>query len=437
MTNLEKQLVEMDSYVAINDVLHNITLHPRQCIDILKMLAVKKSIVIYDTGTGKTLLAAAFMKMLLKEDPTRRFIFFCKKDQLIQTPEKLEKMTGFPVLVSAADEKSLRENVLSQDIYKYRIIMLTQECLFKQTILNKLYNIRKDITGIIIDEAHVLNNTTYAKSSEMLKAIVAKFEYVVALTATPIRTDVKQLAKLANLVDEKRYPNAKRLMDGLNKGTFSIIQDPCFFINRSAKDLGRVSKPNGYVVWCDPLAHQKEERRGGVALMQTCKGEGATTQVKALIELLKSKKGQKGLVYISEQVIYDWVTQHLNETNIRYRVIQGETPTWERAEIMKSFNNNNDDSIDVVLLSVTSAIDLDCNFVIFYEFTVDVEQMIGRSHRGLHNKEVDVYFLITKGTKEVDYFINNILNRCEIIANILGKENNAIKQIGEEIGVVS
>ena len=65
-------------------------------------------------------------------------------------------LTGFPVLVSAADEKSLRENVLSQDIYKYRIIMLTQECLLKQTILNKLYDIRKDITGIIVDNSQHL-----------------------------------------------------------------------------------------------------------------------------------------------------------------------------------------------------------------------------------------------------------------------------------------
>lgn len=439
MDQLEQQLCAMDSFIAMDDVLSGVKLHPKQCIDVLKMLYKKKAIVIYDTGTGKTLLAAAFMKMLLKEDPTRRFIFFCKKDQLIQTPKKLESLTGIPVLTSAADEKSVYDNILSNDIYKYRIIMLTQDCLFKKTVLDKLYAIRNDITGIIIDEAHELNNTSYAKSSEVLKAIVSKFEYTIALTATPIRTDVKQLAKLANLVNEDKYPNPKKLVTSLNSGRFSITEDPCFFINRSAEDLGRVSKPNGYVVWCSPLAHQKEEKRGGVALMQTCKGDGAVPQVTALINLLKDKKsnGKKGLVYISENVIYDWVKKNLNETDINYEIIQGETPTWKRAQIMDKFNDKEDTSIDVVLLSITTAVDLDCDFVIFYEFTVDVEQMIGRSHRGLSNKEVDVYFLITKGTGEVDYFINNILARCETITRILGKENNAIKQIGEEIGVRS
>lgn len=435
MTSLEKQLVEMDSFIAINDVLNNVTLHPRQCIDVLKMLAKKKAIVIYDTGTGKTLLAAAFMKMLLKEDPTRRFIFFCTKDQLIQTPKKLEEFTGFPVLVSDANEKNVVSKILTQDIYKYRIIMLTHNCILKRAVLDKLYSIREDITGIIIDEAHKLNNTSYAKTSEILKAVVSKFEFTIALTATPIRTDLKQLTKLANLVDAQRYPNPKKLLHDLDAGKFLLEQDPCFFINRSAEDLGRSSKPKGYVAWCSPLAHQKAETRGGVALMQTCKGDGAVPQVNKLIELIEHHKGEKGLVFISEGVIYDWVISNLKKTDIKYRIIQGMTPTWERAEIMQAFNDKDDTSIDVVLTSVTTAIDLDCSYVIFYEFTVDVEQMIGRSHRGLGNKEVSVYFIITRGTKEVEYFVNNILARCELIMRILGKENNAIKQIGEEIGI--
>lgn len=437
MTSLEQQLVEMDSFIAMDDVLNGITLHPKQCIDILKMLAIKKSIVIYDTGTGKTLLAAAFMKMLLKEDPTRRFIFFCTKDQLIQTPKKLESLTGFPVLVSDANEKSVVNNILTQDIYKYRIIMLTHDCILKRAVLDKLYSIREDITGIIIDEAHKLNNTSYAKTSEILKAVVSKFEFTVALTATPIRTDLKQLTKLANLVNASRYPNPKKLMNELDSGKYSLDKDPCFFINRSASELGRVAKPQGYVAWCSPLAHQKAETRGGVALMQTCKGEGAVPQVEKLIELIKHHKGEKGLVFISEGVIYDWVISNLNKTDIKYEIIQGVTPTWKRAEIMEAFNNEDDTSIDVVLTSVTTAVDLDCSYVIFYEFTVDVEQMIGRSHRGLGNKQVSVYFIITRGTKEVEYFVNNILERCELIMKILGKENNAVKQIGEEIGARS
>lgn len=434
MNNFEKALMTMDSFVAINDVLAGVTLHPKQCIDVVKMLYKKKAIVIYDTGTGKTLLAAAFMKLLLNQDPSRRFIFFCKKDQVVQTPKKLESLTGLPVLCSSSDAKSVREKILSQDMYKYRIILLTKECLFNEKVLNRLYEMRSDITGIIIDEAHELNNTSYASSSEMLQALVSKFEYVIALTATPIRTDIKQLAKLANLVDACSYNNPAKLLRSLQNGKFSLSEEPCFFINRKASELGRVSEPIGHVIWCSPMAQQVQEQRGGVVLMQVCKGAGATSQVNSLIELLRSKKGKRGLVYISQDSIYKWVRSYLDKTEIRYRVIQGETSIAERAEIMDSFNDPDKADIDVVLLSVTTAIDLDCDFVVFYEFTVDVEQMIGRAHRGLENKQLDVYFLITKGTREVNYFVENILMRCEAIAKILGKENTAVKQAGEEIG---
>lgn len=428
------EILEMDSFIAIQDVLNGVTLHPKQCIDVIKMLYQKRSILIYDTGTGKTLLAAAFMRMLIREDPSRRFIFFCIKDQITQTPKKLESLMGVPVLVSTADAKSV-DKVLQEDLLKYKVIMLTHQCLHSSVVLNYLYTIRQHITGIIVDEAHKLNNTSKARSADVLQAMLAKFEYVAALTATPIRSDLLQLVKLANLIAPDRYPNTKKLLNDLKSGYFSVDADPCFFINRAAEELGRTSHPEGHVVWCTPHTHQVEESRGGVFLMQTCKGKNANSQVRELIKLLQSKSGQKGLVYISQQTIYDWVTPHLTEAGIKFAIIQGSTSASDRESIMSRFNDPEDTSIDVVLLSVTTAVDLDCEYVVFYEFTVDVKQLMGRAHRGLENKVVQVYFLLTKGTGEVQYFIDNIYNKCELFARILGKEDRAILEVGEKIGL--
>ena len=44
MTELEKQLASMQSFEAIRYVLNDIELHDLQCIDIMKMLASKRSI---------------------------------------------------------------------------------------------------------------------------------------------------------------------------------------------------------------------------------------------------------------------------------------------------------------------------------------------------------------------------------------------------------
>ena len=47
--------------------------------------------------------------------------------------------------------------------------------------------------------------------------------------------------------------------------------------------------------------------------------------------------------------------------------------------------------------------------------------MIGRAHRGLGNKELDVYFIITENTPEVTYFMENrgiALSREKILNNV-------------------
>ena len=64
MTELERELIGLQSFDAADNILHGIKLHPLQIADVLKMIYSKRAIVRYDTGTGKTLLAAAAMKLL-------------------------------------------------------------------------------------------------------------------------------------------------------------------------------------------------------------------------------------------------------------------------------------------------------------------------------------------------------------------------------------
>lgn len=433
MYTLIDKICARNSYKAINDILKGATLHDLQCIDVVKMLAVKKAIVIYDTGTGKTLLAAAAMRLVLNAKPDAVFIMFVKKDQLVQTPTKLRNYADLSCLVTTAEADVINEQFLTKDLDKYNVLMLTHECLHSTKVLDAIYKIRDKVAGIIIDEAHEYNNFNNASSANVLHAMTKKFEYVWGLTATPIVTQLNQLARLANVVDANKYPDAKKLSRKLLNGEFSIQQDPGFFINRSASDLGRDSNPNGYVITVKPTDYQRTCNLGGVELFQVCKGEGAVAQVEALIQLIRDKinTDQRGLVYINQGSVLKWVCSNLDNTNIRYACINGGTALNKRSEIEQQFAKH---EYDVILTSITTAIDLDCDYVTFYEFTVLVNQMIGRAHRGLKPKELDVYFIITKDTNEEDYFINNIAAKCELVRQILGKGNSAVEAVAGHLG---
>ena len=143
--------------------------------------------------------------------------------------------------------------------------------------------------------------------------------------------------------------------------------------------------------------------------------------------------GERGLVYINQHVIREWVLRFLDNAGIRYGCINGKTSKLEDEEVMDKFNNKKD--LDVVITSVTEAIDLDCDWVMFYEYTVNVAQMIGRASRGLKDKTLKVYFMITEDTGELRYFYDNIYSVSEVIQKVVGKRYDAVFDVKLKSGV--
>ena len=416
MTPLEQELADLKSFDAGNDLLYGVTLHPAQIVDALKMLYSKRAILRYDTGTGKTLVASAVIKMLSREDSSRRFLMFVKKDQCIQTPKKMMGYLNMPVIASCASDSDVRNKILSGRYLQCPVVLLTYECLRNQSVMKNLFKNRDKFCCVIMDGAHTINNVGYARSADMMAGLVSRFEYCFALTATPFLTAPLQFAKLACIVAPDKFPDYRKLSRNLERGTFCIGDDPLFFINRTAEEMGRHSKYCGHIIWVDAMPHQLVEA-GGDALMQMCKGSGAINQAVSLVNTIKALEGKKGLVYVRQHSVREWVIKFFDKAGIRYECINGNV-VKERPQILERFNQGED--LDVLITSVTTAIDADCDYVCFYEFTVELKQMIGRADRGLKSKIVDIFYFLTKGSSEVGYFLDKIVARSELVKEILG-----------------
>lgn len=425
----EEALLNMQSFEAIKYILKDIELHDLQCVDVMKMLFAKKCMLIYDTGLGKTLLASAFIKLLCNEDPSRKFLIFVKKDQLIQTPDKITSACGKTIITSTAEASRLR-SIIDRGLDTANILMLTHGCLSNEKIMSELFNYKDSFCGIIIDEAHELNNFNRTDSGGMLEAVCGSFEYCIALTATPITTSITQLAKLAHIISKERYADYKMLERKLKNGSFDITDDRLFFISRNREEFNSECNYNGIIEFVQPTANQKAEC-GGAQLMKLCKGEGAVNQANKLVSVIKQRQGQHGLVYINQHDIRNWVLPFLDAGGIRYECINGSTKSDKRSEIMSTFNSS--DALDIVITSVTTAIDLDCDYVVFYEFTPLIKQMIGRAHRGLGAKNLDIIFILTEDSNELDYFAENILSRSYFARDILHKNYNEMEDAERQL----
>lgn len=427
---LQLKLLRLNSFDAFAKVLDGYSLEDFQCIDTLIALSQERCIIRYDTGMGKTLIASAIMRLLKKEVPSRKFIFVMKNAQMIQTPKKIIESTGLKVTATTAEQQQIDAKMLTRNFTENDVLMITHECLNSNVVMEVLHRNRKHFCGIVIDEAHELNNYLTADRSSMLVSMVKCFRFCYALTATPITTNEGQLAKLMHIVDHKRCPSAKAIEKALKSANASEILDcyPGLIISRTRKDLGILSELKGYIDVVKPTPYQMQEsNRTGVNLFNILKGEDAEPQIDKLISVLLNykSKNKKGLVFVNQHAIRENLLPNLERAGLRFKCINGKTKMSDRKTIMYEFNVEN--SLDVIITSVTTSVDLDCDFIYFYEFTADVQQMIGRGTRGLNPKKMDVRWMITESTPEVEYFFDKIVLRSLIIKNIFNIDISSIE----------
>lgn len=438
MGKLSKEILEKGSFACLNSLFteeSGVVLEDFQTVAVMLLLHNKKGIVVYDTGMGKTYVAGGFIKALQNMDKQSKFLFIGLNDQLEQTPDKLRKITGLKVAAFSAEATDVRSFEL-MDLTGINILFLTRECLSNETVMLKLYNELDLFKAVILDEAHSISNFYGSISGELLRSVVNRFEYKVALSATPITTKTLQLTQLAHIIDRDFIENpweTARLLDG---GYPLVADNPDFFILKRRSDIGADTYYVPKLLLVKPMSHQKGAE--GYDLFQTVKGDGAVRQAKALENIICAHMGknEKGLVYIRHHAVREWVVARFKETDIRFACINGKQDTVgpnkkpvSREAIYELFSKG---LLDVVITSITHCVDLDCDYIFFYEFYTDVKQMLGRGHRGLVPKQLTVYFMFTLDTGEIDFFLRNIYERSVLIQNVLNQISPELFKIAKE-----
>jgi hypothetical protein len=104
-----------------------------------------------------------------------------------------------------------------------------------------------------------------------------------------------------------------------------------------------------------------------------------------------------------------------------------------RADIFEGFAKG---EYDVLTTSVTTGLNLDSDYIIFVEFCTDIKQMMGRAERGLNPKTLDLYFIFTRKTGEIDFFLKYIYQRSLSIQEVLRKDYSTLIRVGAELSTM-
>ena len=429
-------LLEQDEYSYVEELkfcVKNRVLAPFQTRLVAYGLINKKCILSADTGLGKTGIAAGLINCISQKIDYMKWIFVCPAFNMVQTVNELEDSV-YTRKVMYSDNKEISIfDFTTSSINDWDIAVISYEALANQTLQRYLLENREVINGIIIDESQLVCNL-HGSTSQLLYSMSKNVEYMFMLTATPIRVNVGQFVKQVDILergifgaeipkvvryftkyDEDYKPIGVEHLDEL----LDLVEGRYISVTRDSLNLKGDYKVNMHL--CKPLRDYANVDRKDVPKLVKGDTDGpAMRKLYSEVERLTSE-GKKGLVYVNLNDNKDKVRSYLRDRGIAVEILDGNhTNSHKKKEEIKELFVN--DKINCVLTNLTVGLNLQCDFIIFYELTFDFKQMLGRGERGLKANNLELSFIIVDGTEDVNIFYENVYNRAKLLGSVCKKD---------------
>lgn len=439
LTKRENAYVEELKFCVKNRVLA-----PFQTRLLAYALINKRCILSADTGLGKTGLACGLINCVNQKQPSMKWILVCPAFNLVQTYEELEQSLYTAKVVCSDNQEWNRLSFMELSLKDWDVAVLSYEALANLDIQNYLLSNREFIQGLIIDESQLICNLN-GTTSVMLESMAIQMEYMVMLTATPIRVNVGQFIKQIHMLDRSVFGdevnNAVRYYTKYNEEMKPVgvthlarLLDEVsgHYISVTRDELGLKGDYSVNAILCTPRKDYSEVLRKDVPRL--VKGDYDGCAMKALYDEVSrfNNQGLKGLIYINLNENKDKVKRYLKDRGIDSEIFDGQhTKTKAQKERVKEKFINGE--VNCLITNLTVGVNLQCDYIIFYELTFDFKQMLGRGERGLKANNLQLSFIVVDNSDDVLIFYENVYNRAKLLGKVCGKDVKEIEEAYSKI----
>ena len=381
-----------------------------------------------DMGLGKTLQTIAFLSSQVQADTS--VLILAPSGLIYNWADEFQKFAPDLDVAIVHGLKSHRESILAENHQIY----VTSYATFRQD--SEIY---RDLSFdfLFLDEAQVMKNAQTKIAQSLRRFVVPS---VFALSGTPIENHLGELWSIFQIVLPGLLPAKKEFMKLSTERVAQFIKP---FVMRRKKEEVLTELPDLIeVVYKNELEDQQkaiylaqlqqmQERLGQVSdsefqrnrveiltglmrLRQICDTpalfmedyQGESGKLDSLRDLLVqiAEGGHRVLIFSQFRGMLDRIEQELPDLGLTSFKITGSTPSQERQEMTKAFNQGERDVFLISLkaggvgLNLTGA---DTVILVDLWWNPAVEsQAIGRAHRMGQEQAVEVYRLVTRGTIE-------------------------------------
>ena len=381
-----------------------------------------------DMGLGKTLQTIAFLSSQVQADTS--VLILAPSGLIYNWADEFQKFAPDLDVAVVHGLKSHRESILAENHQIY----VTSYATFRQD--SEIYrNLSFDF--LFLDEAQVMKNAQTKIAQSLRRFVVPS---VFALSGTPIENHLGELWSIFQIVLPGLLPAKKEFMKLSTERVAQFIKP---FVMRRKKEEVLTELPDLIeVVYKNELEDQQkaiylaqlqqmQERLGQVSdsefqrnrveiltglmrLRQICDTpalfmddyQGESGKLDSLRDLLVqiAEGRHRVLIFSQFRGMLDRIEQELPDLGLTSFKITGSTPSQERQEMTKAFNQGERDVFLISLkaggvgLNLTGA---DTVILVDLWWNPAVEsQAIGRAHRMGQEQAVEVYRLVTRGTIE-------------------------------------
>lgn len=419
------------------DILRDLTLSWFQSFCIQHAIISKSTLVSLPTGTGKTMTAIAYIEAIRKDySPDCKALFVCIPTSVKQIYNDFEKYSNMRVM-STTGKQSEIDVIRNTPISFCDSYVVSYKALYNTSFCNWFVENSDFFDICVLDEAHEVSQDSLIKS--ICKQLFRQVTYRLELTATPLTVDPTQPLELINLMDDGAIENPRKLLEQFavrEQDTFTLIgyeglenlSSMLFphYVSWTRKELGIDGEVKTRLYLVDPTEEQMNASRvDGYKIIKMLKDSNQSKVLQAVVRD-KTNRGLKGLVFCVHREVCKVAQEVLIDAGVKTLIANGENTDTERDIVLSSFSNN---LIDCMVTNLTTSLNLSCDYTVIYEQTNNILQLLGRPVRGFVPRDIEVDYIITDNTVEIDQFDENVYQRAEYSRDMLGKDISVVERL--------
>ncbi len=464
-------------YILPNGILAELRPYQLTGYKWLKTLADNElgGILADDMGLGKTLQSIVYIASEIMSAKKEHHLIVCPTSLIYNWQDEIENFAPMIKALVVTGNPTERQEAIEQ--YEDYDVLITSYPLIRRDI--NLYE-KLDFHTVFIDEAQFIKNDA-SLNSKSVKRLRAKHRF--ALTGTPIENSLSELWSIFDFIMPEYLYTHNRFVELYEKPILKedekVLSDlhqhiEPFILRRMKKDV-LTELPDKYetkmltdlsegqrLVYMSFLENIRSElhsdfEESGVEknrikilaaltrLRQICchpstfleNYQGGSGKLELLMEIIPEaiSNDHRILVFSQFTSMLRIIEGELNDLDIPYFYLEGSTPTQDRNDYVKRFNNGEGKVFLISLKAGGTGLNLTgADTVIHYDpwWNPAVEdQATDRAYRIGQQNKVHVMKLITKGTIEEKIFklqrkkkelSDSIISSKEVFINSLSKE---------------